>query len=174
MGLPPDEAFTDSPDELNRAIRLTKAEGKTALYDAIDRALVRLANASSRKKALIVISDGGDNASARRLPEVVKKADETGAAIYSLGIYDDNDPDRQPDVLRHLARTTGGEPFFPRHLDEVAAICERIARELRHQYTLGYVSTNIARAGSYRRIRVIAAADGYGKLQVRTRSGYTR
>ena len=73
-----------------------------------------------------------------------------------------------------LARTTGGEAFFPERLDEVVAICESIARDIRHQYTLGYVSANAAKAGAYRTIRVTAKADGSGKLQVRTRAGYIR
>ncbi len=174
MGLPADESFTDRPDEIDRAILKTRATGKTALYDAIDRALDRLKGGASEKKALIVISDGGDNASALGLPEVLKKAEESTAAIYTLGIFDEEDADQNPDVLRRLARSTGGEAFFPRHLDEVAAICESIARDIRHQYMLGYVSTNVVRTGAYRKIRVSAEADGYGGLRVRTRSGYTK
>ena len=174
IGLPADESFTDRPDEIDRAILKTRATGKTALYDAIDCALDRLKSGASEKKVLIVISDGGDNASALRLPEVLKKAEESSAAIYTLGIFDDDDPDRNPDVLRRLARITGGEAFFPRQLDEVVAICESIARDIRHQYMLGYVSTNVVRTGAYRKVRVSAEADGYGKLQVRTRSGYAR
>jgi len=174
MGLPAPESFTDRPDEIDRAISKTSATGRTALYDAIDRALDRLKSGASEKKVLIVISDGGDNASALGLPEVLKRAEKSSAAIYTLGIFDDDDADQNPDVLRHLARTTGGEAFFPRHLDEVMAICESIARDIRHQYMLGYVSTNVVRTGAYRKIRVTAEADGYGRLQVRARSGYTR
>jgi Ca-activated chloride channel family protein len=174
MGLPANESFTDRPDEIDAAISNTRVEGQTALYDAIDRGLDRLKSGSAAKKALIVISDGGDNASASGLAEVLKKAEGSNAAIYTLGIFDDDDADRNPDVLRRLARTTGGEAYFPRHLEDVLAICESIARDIRHQYTLGYVSTNVARTGAYRRIRVSAEADRDGKLQVRTRSGYIR
>jgi Ca-activated chloride channel family protein len=174
MGLPAPESFTDRPDEIDRAISKTRATGKTALYDAIDRALDCLKSGASEKKVLIVISDGGDNASVLGLPEILKRAGKSSAAIYTLGIFDDDDADQNPDVLRRLARTTGGEAFFPRHLDEVMVICESIARDIRHQYMLGYVSTNVARTGAYRKIRVTAEADGYGRLQVRARSGYTR
>jgi VWFA-related protein len=94
--------------------------------------------------------------------------------IYTIGIFDDADEDKNPDVLRRLARATGGEAFFPAHLEEVVANCESIARDIRHQYTLGYVPTSEAKAGAYRKVRVEARAEGYGNLQVRTRSGYIK
>jgi VWFA-related protein len=75
-------------------------------------------------------------------------------------------------VLKRLARETGGEAFFPDQLSEVVAICEGIARDIRHQYTIGYVPTNLARDGSYRAIRVLARAKGGDRLSVRTRTGY--
>jgi Ca-activated chloride channel homolog len=92
--------------------------------------------------------------------------------VYTIGIFDDQDLDQNPDVLRRLARATGGEAFFPGHLDEVVAICQRIARDIRNQYTLGYVSSNAAEPGAYRAIRVVARTARNGKLLVRTRSGY--
>ncbi len=123
------------------------------------------------KKVLIVISDGGDNASVHSLAEVLKMAGQSSALVYTIGIFDEEDADRNPDVLRRLARATGGEAFFPRKLNEVVAICERIARDIRHQYTIGYVSNNAANPGAYRSIRVVART-GNSKLFVRTRSGY--
>jgi VWFA-related protein len=74
--------------------------------------------------------------------------------------------------LKRLARATGGEPFVPGEIGEVAAICERIARDIRHQYTIGYIPSDPARDGSYRAIRVVARTKGEGKLSVRTRTGY--
>ena len=125
------------------------------------------------KKALIVISDGGDNASAHTLVEVLNLARQSNAIVYTIGIFDDQDPDRNPTVLKRLAQATGGEAFFPRQLNEVVAICERIAKDIRHQYTIGYFSNNTeAKPGAYRVIRVAAAAAGKSKLAVRTRSGY--
>ena len=121
---------------------------------------------------LIVISDGGDNASAHSLAEVLKMAERSSALVYTIGIFDEEDPDRNPGVLRRLARATGGEAFFPGQLNEVVAICERIARDIRHQYTIGYVSNVTAQPGAYRAIRVVARAAGKNKLSVRTRSGY--
>jgi Ca-activated chloride channel family protein len=121
---------------------------------------------------LIVVSDGGDNASHHKLDEIMKLAGQSSAVIYTVGLFDDEDPDRNPRVLKRLAEATGGEAFLPRQLDEVPAICERIARDIRHQYTIGYVPSNPARDGSYRAIKVVARTKSQGKLSVRTRTGY--
>jgi Ca-activated chloride channel family protein len=171
-GLPARFSFTNRADELTRAISNTPAEGQTALYDAVVEARRRLLAGSHDKQVLIVISDGGDNASVHSLAEVLKMAGQSRALVYAIGIFDEEDPDRNPAVLRRLARLTGGEAFFPGRLNEVVSICERIAREIRNQYTLGYVSSNAAQTGGYRVIKVVARANGKKKLSVRARSGY--
>ena len=102
----------------------------------------------------------------------MKLAEQSSAVIYTVGVFDEQDPDRNPGVLNRLARATGGEAFLPGQLGEIVAVCERIARDIRHQYTIGYVPSNPARDGSYRAIRVIARTNGQGKLSVRTRTGY--
>jgi hypothetical protein len=94
------------------------------------------------------------------------------AVIYTIGIFGEGDPDRNPGVLKRLAEATGGEAFSPDRVSEVVAICERIARDIRHQYTIGYVPINPARDGAYHAIRVTAQSKGHGRLSVRTRSGY--
>ena len=126
---------------------------------------------SRDKKVLIVVSDGGDNASTRRLAQVMRLAEQSSAVIYTIGVFDEDDPDRNPGVLKRLAQATGGEAFLPNQLSEVRPICERIARDIRHQYTIGYVPTNPASNGAYRAIRVIARVKGH-ELSVRTRTGY--
>ena len=171
LGLPDAIRLTNRPDELARAISGTPAAGMTALYDAVAEARKRLQAGSRDKKALIVISDGGDNASVHSLAEVLKMAGQSSTLVYTIGIFDAEDPDRNPAVLRRLAGATGGEAFFPGQLNEVVAICERIARDIRKQYTLGYVSSNASQPGAYRAIRVDARV-GKSKLLVRTRSGY--
>jgi Ca-activated chloride channel homolog len=172
LGLPAVMRFTNVADELARAISKAPTTGKTALYDAVVEAQVRLRGGRREKKVLIVISDGGDNASSHSLAEVLKIAGESNAVVYTIGIFDDQDADRNPAVLRRLARTTGGEAFFPKELTEVVAICDSIARDIRSQYTLGYLSSNPARPGAWRAIRMAAQTGGKGKLMVRTRSGY--
>jgi len=144
----------------------------TRLYDAVGEAQEQVRAGTADKKALIVISDGGDNASKHKLPEILNKAESSPALIYTIGIFADNDPDKNPDILRRLARFTGGEAFFPAHLEDTVAICRQIAHDIRNQYTLGYVSTNSAKNGTFRNIRVEAVAPAQGKLAVRTRSGY--
>lgn len=172
LGLPEAIRFTNRPEELARAISNTPATGMTALYDAVVKARGELQAGSREKKVLIVISDGGDNASAHTLAQVLKMAGQSSALVYAIGVFDASDPDRNPSVLRRLAEATGGEAYFPGELNEVVAICDLIARDIRHQYTLGYVSSNTPQPGVWRSIRVVARAAGKGKLSVRTRSGY--
>ena len=172
LGLRGAVRFTSSTRELEDAIGAWQAGGQTALYDAIAKALEELRAGSRDRKVLIVISDGGDNASVRNLDAVMKLAGQSSAVIYTVGLFDEDDPDRNPGVLKGLAQATGGEAFVPKQLNEVVAICERIARDIRHQYTIGYVPVNPARDGSYRSIRVAARANGRDRLIVRTRTGY--
>lgn len=172
LGLPDAIRLTDSSSLLTRAISGTPAIGMTALYDAAIEAFKQFPADGPEKRVLIVISDGGDNASVHKLADLLRTAEESSALVYTIGIFDDDDPDKNPGVLTRLARATGGEAFFPRQLNEVEAICQSIARDIRNQYTIGYVSSNGGRPGAWRSIRLAAAAAGHGKLQVRTRSGY--
>ncbi len=175
LGLPEAVRVGDSLDTLTSAISDTPATGRTALYDAALRAFSQLGadgHEAPDKKVLIVISDGGDNASAHTLAEILRTAEQLSALVYTIGIFDEDDADKNPDVLSRLARATGGDAFFPRKNTDVVAICESIARDIRNQYTIGYVSTNASKPGAYRRIRLTAAAPGHGKLLVRTRAGY--
>jgi len=172
LGLPTTVRFTNSTAELERAITSAPAGGETALYDAIARGLEELRAGNRDRKVLIVISDGGDNASARSLTQVMKLAGQSSDVIYTVGIFDEEDPDRNPGVLKRLAATTGGEAYLPKELSEVTAICERIARDIRHQYTIGYVPINPARDGTYRAVRVLARGQDHDRLSVRTRTGY--
>jgi VWFA-related protein len=173
LGLPAGIQFTNRPDELARAIADTPVTGKTALYDAVLKARGRLATGSRDKKVLIVISDGGDNASTHTLADVLQAGNKSNIQVYTIGIFDPGDPDRNPAVLKQLAYATGGEAFMPDDLSEVVAVCERIAADIRSQYTLGYLSSGVAQAGAYHAIKVFARGTGKGKLIVRTRSGYS-
>lgn len=172
LGLPSAVRFTHDSGALQQAIMAAPTGGQTALYDAIAMALEELKAGSRDKKVLIVISDGGDNASKRSLERVMNLAGQSSAIIYTVGVFDDEDPDRNPGILKRLAKATGGQAFLPDQPSEVVAISERIARDIRHQYTLGYVPSNPARDGSYRAIRVVARAKGGDPLFARTRTGY--
>jgi VWFA-related protein len=172
LGLTATLRFTDSSATLENAITATVTGGQTALYDAIAKALEELQAGSRDKKVLIVVSDGGDNASSHTLAQVMKLAGQSSAVIYTIGIFDEDDPDRNPGVLRRLAQATGGVGFFPGRPSEVVAVCDRIARDIRHQYTIGYVPSKLTHDGTYRAIRVHARAKNHDKLSVRTRTGY--
>jgi VWFA-related protein len=172
QGLPGAFRFTNSTVELENAIMSGPTEGQTALYDAIAKALEDLRASSRDKKVLIVVSDGGDNASAHTLAKVMNLAEQSSTVIYTVGLFEQDDPDRNPRVLKRLAQVTGGEAFLPHELGEVVSICEGIARDIRHQYTIGYVPTDLTRNGAYHAIRVVAGAKGRDRLSVRTRTGY--
>ncbi len=172
FGLPYSTPFTDQVSQLEVALSTVKADGETALYDAVAVALEHLKKGNRDKKVLIVISDGGDNASRHQLAEIMALAGKPDAIIYTIGIFDEQDADRDPGVLKRLAKDTGGEAFLPASLNEVAPVCERIAHDIRNQYTISYVPTNRNRDGKYRVIQVKATAPGRGRLLVRTRTGY--
>ena len=173
LGLPSAIRFTDSSAQLADAIAATPTKGMTALYDAVAKGLEGLQAGSRDKKVLIVVSDGGDNASTHSLADVMKLAGQSSAVIYTVGIFLEEDTERNLGVLKRLAEATGGEAFLPEELDQVTAVCERIARDIRHQYTIGYAPINLAHDGAYRAIRVLARAKGHRNgLAVRTRTGY--
>jgi len=172
FGLPTQLPFTDQVAQLEFALDRSVADGETALYDAIAVALEHLKQGNRDKKVLIVISDGGDNASKHNLTQVRAMVGQPDAIIYTIGIFDENDGDQNPGVLRRLAKDTGGEAFLPQSLEELLPICERIARDIRNQYTIVYVPSNRKRDGTYRNIQVKADAPGHGRMLVRTRTGY--
>lgn len=172
LGLPDSKLFSASPAELTKAFNGVPANGRTALYDAIEAGLAHLKKATLDKKVLIVISDGGDNASHYRLNQVLESAGRSDAIIYTIGLFDEYDEDRNPGLLRKISRATGGETFLPNETRQVVPICERIAEDIRTQYTLGYVPSNQTLDKSYRTIKVTAAGRHGEKLLVRTRAGY--
>lgn len=174
FGLPQELAFTDHPDQLRTAMRTVISNGKTALYDAVIVGLEQLQKGTFDKKVLIVVSDGADNASIHTKEEMLALAKRSEAIIYGLGIYEPDDAEnRHPrEALTAMANATGGEAFFPDMLRDVKPICERIAGEIRNQYTLSYVPTNHEQNGAYRAIQVRAATPQGRGLTVTTRRGY--
>jgi VWFA-related protein len=171
-GLPDDMPFTNKITPMQLAIERSPITGETALYDAITAALDRLKYGHKDKKVIIVISDGGDNASKHALKDVMTQAVESNAVIYTIGLFDESDHDRNPGVLKQLAHATGGEFFQPEKIEEVIPLCAQIARDIRNQYTIAYVPTNLAADGAYRAIQVKVKAPGNERLVVRTRPGY--
>jgi Ca-activated chloride channel family protein len=165
-------AASDMP-ALESELRSFRPQGRTALYDGLIAALDRAERGTRPRKALILISDGGDNASRSTLNDVLGRARRSNVTIFTVGLFDSDDLDKNPGVLKSLAQSTGGERFLPPPESPAALVraCERIARELRTGYTIGYVPPD--RDGVYHRVRVeVAQTDNRGKLQARTRPGY--
>ncbi|HEV2352266.1 MAG TPA: VWA domain-containing protein [Terriglobia bacterium] len=170
--LPKGVSFTRSPQELRTALSLYNPGGRTALYDAIAVALEHLKVGTGDKKYLILVSDGGDNASHKTRPEILAMAKKSNAAIYCVAILNEDYSDQDPGFLRKLSHASGGEAYTPETVPQVVETLKMIARDIRQQYTLGYIPTNQAEDGKFHSVKVTASAPHGGKLTVRTRSGY--
>lgn len=171
-GLPPDVPFTDDLQLLSTALRLVEPAGRTALYDAVLSSLDHLGQGKRERKALVLISDGGDNSSVHKSEEVMRMVRESHATIYTVGIFDEYDRDQNPGLLRRLAQVSGGVAFFPDKVSELSGICRQIASDIRTRYTIGYVPLRSGEQGSLRKINVIALGPDGHKLVVRTRKSY--
>jgi VWFA-related protein len=144
------------------------------MYDAVVASADHLKSAKLEKKVIFVVTDGEDNSSAESLEQAIRRLQvENGPTVYSIGILGDEEhPKRARRALEVISQRTGGIAFFPRTLDEVDTISRTVAHDIRNQYTLGYKSSTPKSVGGYRTVKVDARAHGYGKLVVRTRSGY--
>jgi Ca-activated chloride channel family protein len=172
LGLPANVPFTGDVATLENAIASTRPEGKTALNDAVILALDHIAKGTKERKALLVISDGGDNASKHSEAEMTAKVEEVQATIYTIGLFSDDDPDRNPGLLRRLAAISGGETYLPDDPTKMAGILSHIANEIRSRYSIGYIPARKGSAGGLRRVRVDAVDETGGHLVVRTRTRY--
>lgn len=172
LGLPDTKLFSAGPAELEAALNGVPARGMTALYDAIEEGLTHLKQATLDKKVLIVISDGRDNASHHTLAQTLASVSRSDAIIYTIGLFDEYDEDSNGGVLKRLARVSRGDAFLPRETSQVVPICQRIAEDIRHQYTIGYVPSHEQMDRTYRTIRLTAAGPGGQNFLVRTRAGY--
>lgn len=170
--LPAGVPFTRSPQDLHAALSMFNPNGRTALYDAIAAALEHLKLGTGGKKYVIVVSDGGDNASHHSKSEILAMAKSSNAAIYSVAILDENYTDQDPGILRKLAHVSGGEFYSPETVPGVVETLKLIARDIRQQYTLGYIPANQTEDGKFHNVKVTASSPSEGKLTVRTRSGY--
>jgi Ca-activated chloride channel family protein len=155
---------------LQQTVASIEPQGQTSLYDAIIAGLDRLAESSRARKVLVVMSDGGDNASRATLEQVIDRARRSDASIYTIGLFDATDPDRNPGVLGRLAETTGGERFLPASIGRLLEACRRIASEIRSAYTIAFEPAE--RDGRYHRVRVALDRAPRKGLKVRTRPGY--
>lgn len=171
FGLPAGQLFTSKVEDLKEALGHSVPRGKTALYDALVAASERLEHGKRGKKVLLVISDGGDNASEADLKQVLELADRSGAIAYAIGIFDELSDETNPGALKRLAKMTGGRSFFPKNIAAVGAICVEIAQDIRSQYMLAYAPERSLEA-KYHKIQILASSPDHRKLRVRARQGY--
>jgi Ca-activated chloride channel homolog len=169
-----DQDFTADISKMREALEKVDTRGGTALYDAVVASSDHLKrNAKLEKRVLFVVTDGEDNESQETLEQAIRRLqEENGPTVYAIGLLGEEKQRRARKALQFIAEKTGGIAFFPKSLEEVDAISRTVAHDIRNQYTLGYKPTNPKSTGGYRTIKVDAKAKGYGKLTVRTKSGY--
>lgn len=172
LGLPAETPFTDDLLKLRAALSLGTPQGRTALNDAIVLSLSHLEQGKRDRRTLVLVSDGGDNNSVYGAEDVRRKVLESRATIYTIGIFDEADQDRNPNLLQRLAQISGGESFLDVQLSEVNAICQQVAIDIRTRYTMGYVPVRSGEQGALRKIRVTASTPAGHKLVVHTRTRY--
>ncbi|HSK70907.1 MAG TPA: VWA domain-containing protein [Pyrinomonadaceae bacterium] len=161
-----------------RKLTLVEPRKNTALYDAVYLGTERVTRGAHQKKAILIISDGQDNASRYNFKEVRRLMKESDVTIYSVGIMDGRDSGSMTGMqgqayLDELSGVTGGKSFYPQTDVELDEIFERIALELRHQYSIGYTPKNFQPNGEWHKVKVkVKPPRGLPRLTVRNREGY--
>ena len=170
-----DQDFTSDVNLLQTALHQVSAAGSTALYDAVVASAVHLKNNPRLdKKVLLVITDGQDNMSQETLDEALSRLQQSnGPTLYAVGLTGSGLEGQGRSALQRLAQDTGGVAYFPETLDQVGDITRTVAHDIRSQYMIAYSPKNQTAKPDDSAIQVEAHAPGYGKLTVRTRSGYS-
>jgi Ca-activated chloride channel family protein len=172
--------FTNSVDELQNRMMFTASRGRTALLDAIYLGLSQMRGARNNKRALLLISDGGDNHSRYNESDVKNYLKEADCQLYAIGIFDpigirSRTPEELegPSLLSEMTEMTGGRVFPVGNLGELPDIAAKIGMELRNQYVLGYKSSNPQHNGAWRKIKVkLRPPKGLPSLRVYGKTGY--
>jgi Ca-activated chloride channel family protein len=174
------QAFTNRPDEIDIMLSLLQPGGLTALMDAVHLGLREMSDARNPRKALLIISDGGDNNSrytAKQIQDLVREAD---VQIYAMGVFEPSLPRSLsteevsgPRLLAEIAEQTGGRAFSAKSGGDLPNVATRIGIELRNQYVLAYQPTSQQKDGKYRRVEVrVNPQPGLPELKVHWRLGY--
>jgi Ca-activated chloride channel family protein len=177
--------YTSDLAEISGALKAIVVYGGTALYDAVVLGVEKAQNGARPKKAIIVISDGEDRDSYYKLDQMLAKVRESDVAVYCVGFLDPvvdrgklinllskNPAEKARGVLTRIAHETGGKAFFPQATAELSGIVAEIAHELRHQYSIAYISSNSVKDGSWRSVKVTLEGPNAQQYHVRTRAGY--
>lgn len=169
---------TRDGDAILRKLTLVQPKNNTALYDAVYLGAERVTRGAHQKRAMLIISDGQDNSSRYNFGEVRRLLKESDVVTYSVGIMGGGDMSSSlgmqgQSFLDELSAVTGGKSFYPNTDVEMDEIFERIALELRHQYSIGYTPKDFQPDGKWRKVKVkIKPPRGLPRLTVRAREGY--
>jgi Ca-activated chloride channel family protein len=171
------EDFTSSVEDIQARLATVRSGHRTALLDAIYYGVAKMKDARHERKALLVVSDGGDNRSRYTEGEVRAQVRESSVEIYSIGIFDPYAPTPEertgPQVLNDLCEETGGRLFRVDDISEMGDIAEKISTELRNQYVIGYRPKDLTRDGKWRKVKVkVNPPPGLPPLTVHARTGY--
>jgi Ca-activated chloride channel family protein len=171
--------FTSSIEELQNQMLFTKAKGETALLDGIYLGLNQMRLARNGKRALLIISDGGDNHSRYSESDIRNFVKEADCQLYSIGVFDANDMGRTleeqygPTLLSEIAELSGGRVFPVANLNDLPDIAAKIGTELRNQYVLGYKPSDARHDGTWRKVKVkLKPPKGVPPLSVYAKTGY--
>jgi Ca-activated chloride channel homolog len=172
--------FTSKFDNLESGLLSVKAEGRTALLDAIYLGLDAMKKATTNRKALLIISDGGDNHSRYTENDIKRAVKEADVEMYAVGIFEPLSSRTRtleeangPELLTEPAQVSGGRAFSVEDPNELPDIMEKISLELRNQYVVGYKPSNLIRDGRWRRVKVkLVPPKGAPPLQMYARTGY--
>jgi Ca-activated chloride channel family protein len=172
--------FSEDLDAITRRISHIKPFGRTSLLDAIHLATLQMKKAKNSRKAIVIVSDGGDNRSRFTASEIKNAMVESDVQVYAMGIFEQGDAKKLPleeqngpRLLDDLAVQTGGRNYPVDNLDDLTSISERISRDLRNEYLIGYSPANAARDGKYRQIRLqVTAPPELPELRTYYRHGY--
>ena len=160
--------------ELYSRLADAKADGSTALYDAVYLSIDRVERGSRPRRAILLITDGLDTSSRYKFKELRRSLQESDAVLYAIGLLSNSRFERRQgrSVLEELASISGGKAFFPDGEKEMSEAFDRIALELRHQYSLGYRPSDLGDNSKWHRVKIAASLDERQKLRVRNREGF--
>ncbi len=171
--------FESDRHRLGNALLGLRAGGATTLWDATAYALDHVLKGRHQKKVLVIVTDGDDNRSDLAFRDLIDLAEHYEVLIYAVGMVEsagflDRFKSRAPwrRDLEKLSATTGARAHFPRNLDECRRTMKEIAREVGHQYTIGYYPRDVTRDGKWRSLKVVVKAPGQPPITARTRLGY--
>lgn len=171
--LPEDAPFTRDILTLRAALYGTiGARGRSGVYNAIDAGLKYLDRGQYERKVLVLVSDGGDNASAMTKAQVLAKAQASNALIYTVGVIDPLETEADPGFLRQLSSASGGESFEPHSVRDVGRVLRQVAHDIRNMYTVGYVPSMTSQKEELRSVSVEVTLPDGRKARVRTRRAY--